>query len=423
MGEPMRYLPRVIDERVRFKLCSSGALLIEGPKWCGKTSTAIQHSQSQLFLQDPDRQAGYLLAADSAPSTLLAGETPRLLDEWQVAPVLWNAVRVAVDQRQATGQFILTGSAVPHDDPRLHTGTGRIARLRMRTMSLAESGDSSAEVSLGRLFDHGGEVACATPRSVPDLARLIARGGWPESVGQEQDVAEDRVRNYVDAVVHSDVSRVDGISRDPQLVTALLRTLARNTASEATVATLGRDLAVSDATASTKTVSEYLVALQRIHVVENQPAWNPSLRSKTPLRTSPKRHFTDPSIALAALGVSAERLLADFETFGLLFESLCIRDLRVYAESLGGSVFHYRDKSNLECDAVVVLPDGRWGAVEVKMGASQIETAAEHLLALERRVDTDRMSAPSFRMVLTAQAVGYTRADGTHVLPLACLGP
>lgn len=416
------YLPRLIDARIELKLRSSGALLIEGPKWCGKTSTAIQHTKSQLFMQDPDRQAGYLLAADSAPSTLLTGPTPRLLDEWQLAPMLWNAVRAAIDQRQKTGQFILTGSAVPHDDPRLHTGTGRIARLRMRTMSLAESGESSRTVSLRSLFDSPAELTCASDVSVLEYAHLLARGGWPESVGQAQELAEDRVRDYLNSVVESDVARLDGIRRDPQLVRALLRSLARNTATEVSLSTLADDLAVNDAAASVKTVSEYLVALERIHVVENQPAWNPSLRSKTPLRTSPKRHFTDPSIALAALGISGERLLTDFETFGPLFESLCVRDLRSYVETLGGNVYHYRDKSKLECDAVVVLPDGRWGAVEVKMGASQIDAAAATLHALAARVDTERMNPPSFLVVLTAGAVGYTRRDGVQVVPLACLG-
>jgi len=418
------YLPRVADVALDRALEASGAVLIEGPKWCGKTRTAEHRAASAIFLQDPDRAEGYMRAADTKPSLLLGGAVPRLIDEWQTAPVLWDAVRFAVDQRAATGQFILTGSAVPRDGVTRHTGTGRIARLLLRPMSLFESGESSGAVSLHELFNGLTDITALSQLSVEELAFALARGGWPATVqGTRPDVALRQVFDYVDAVVNLDVSRVDGVKKNPARVRAVVRSLARHTSTRASLPTIMADLEVNDTTLSDKTITAYLDALRRIFVVEDLPAWNPALRSKTPLRSSAKRHFVDPSVAVAALRASPAALMADFNTFGLLFESMCVRDLRVYAQALDGEVFHYRDKSGLEADAVIQLKDGRWGAVEVKMGMKEADLAAEHLLDLRDRVDTERLATPSFLMVLTATEVGYRRPDGVFVVPIGCLGP
>jgi predicted AAA+ superfamily ATPase len=415
------YLPRIVDAVLDTALETSGAVLIEGPKWCGKTRTAAEKAASVLLMQDPDKTLSYLKAADTQPSLLLRGETPRLLDEWQMAPVLWDAVRFAVDQRGEAGQFILTGSAVPRDNAVMHTGTGRISRLFMRTMSLAESGESSGDVSLRALFGGAAKVEGVSPLTVEDLARAIVRGGWPASVGAKESVAARRVADYVEAVINADVSRVDGVEKNPARVRLLMRSLARNVATTASMATLCADIAGGGETLSDKTVAVYLNALRRIFVVEDLPAWNPAMRSRTAARSSPKRHFVDPSIAAAVLRANAGSLLDDFNTFGFLFESLCVRDLRVYAQALDGEVFHYRDKSGLEADAVVSLHDGRWGAVEVKMGAREIDLAAQNLLALRSRVNLEKMREPSFLMVLTATEFAYRRPDSVCVVPLASL--
>jgi uncharacterized protein len=321
-------------------------------------------------MQDPDHTASYLQAADIKPSLLLKGDTPRLIDEWQMAPVLWDAARFAVDQRGEAGQFIMTGSAVPKDNAVQHTGTGRISRMIMRPMSLFESRESNGMVSLKSLFDGTvGEESGHSYLTIEELAFALIRGGWPASIGQKEPVALRQVYDYVDAVINIDVSRVDGVEKSPARLRALMRSLARNVSSTASITTIHKDIAVDEQTISEKTISAYINALRRIFVIEDLPAWNPAMRSKTALRNTPKRHFVDPSIAVAVLRANSESLLSDFNTFGLLFESLCIRDLRVYAQSIDGEVFHYRDKSGLEADAIVHLKDGRWGAVEIKMGA------------------------------------------------------
>lgn len=417
------YLPRIADGMLLAALEASGAVLIEGPKWCGKTRTAQQVAKSVLMMQEPDKKADYLKTASIQPSLLLKGATPRLLDEWQIAPVLWDAVRYTVDQRDRTGQFILTGSAVPADNKTAHTGTGRISRLRMRPMSLFESQDSDGSVSLSDLFSGSVEISGINRISIERLASLVVRGGWPASVQDEGKVAEKRARDYVDAVIHQDASRVDEVEKSPGKVQALMRSLARNLSTEASMGTLKSDMEGQDESITLPTVASYLNVLERIYVVEDLPAWNPSLRSKTPIRTTAKRHFADPSIATAVMGITASRLLEDFNTFGYLFESLCIRDLRVYADSMDGSVFHYRDKTGLESDAVVVLRDGRWGAVEVKMGAAEFDRAAENLARLAERVNTDKMREPSFLMIATATEFAYQREDGVYVVPIGCLKP
>lgn len=418
-----KYLERIADRILQERLETSGAVLIEGPKWCGKTRTAVENSKSQLFMQDPDKAISYLKAADTKPSLLLKGDTPRLLDEWQTAPVLWDAVRFMVDQRGKPAQFILTGSAVPKDNVVQHTGTGRISRLLMRPMSLFESKESNGEVSLKALFDGETEIEQFSELTIEQIAFAIVRGGWPASIGESEKVAIRHAIDYVEAVINADVSRVDGIEKNPVRVRALLRSLSRNISTLATIKTIHEDIAAGDAgeSISEKTISQYLTALDRIFVTENLPAWNPALRSKTAIRTSPKRQFVDPSIAAAVMRLTPSRLLDDFNYFGFLFESLCDRDLRIYAEAIDGQVFHYRDASGLEADAVIVLNDGRWAAVEIKLGSKEIEDAVVHLLELKRKVNTEKMREPSFLMILTGTEIAYRREDGVYVVPLGCL--
>ena len=421
MGE--KYLSRIADKILADRLESSGAVLIEGPKWCGKTRTATEISKSQLYMQDPDKTLSYMRAADTKPSLLLKGETPRLLDEWQMAPVLWDAVRFMVDQRGKTGQFILTGSAVPQDNVVQHTGTGRISRIMMRPMSLFESNESNGTISLSELFNGKTDIEAFSDLTIEQIAFAIVRGGWPASVEDTKKSALRRAVDYVEAVINADVSRVDNIEKNPIRVRALLRSLARNISTIATIKTIHDDIAMSDTdeSISEKTISQYLNALNRIFVTENLPAWNPALRSKTAIRTSPKRQFVDPSIATAIMRLTPERLLDDFNYFGFLFESLCDRDLRIYTEAIDGEVFHYRDSSGLESDAVIVLNDGRWAAVEIKLGSKEIEDAAKHLIELKNKVNTQKMMEPSFLMILTGTEIAYRRDDGVLVVPLGCL--
>ena len=418
-----KYLKRIADRVLQDRLAASGAVLIEGPKWCGKTRTALENSKSHLFMQDPDKAISYLKAADTKPSLLLKGDTPRLLDEWQTAPVLWDAVRFMVDQRGKSGQFILTGSAVPKDNVVHHTGTGRISRLLMRPMSLYESMESNGSVSLKALFDGETEIDNFSTLTIEQITFAIVRGGWPASIGKSEKIALRHAIDYVEAIINTDVSRVDGIEKNPVRVRALLRSLSRNISTLATIRTIHDDIAMGDTdeSISEKTISQYLRALDRIFVTENLPAWNPVLRSKTAIRTSPKRQFVDPSIAAAVLRLTPSRLLEDFNYFGFLFESLCDRDLRIYAEAIDGQVFHYRDASGLEADAVIALNDGRWAAVEVKLGSKEIEDAAVHLLELKNKVNTEKMREPSFLMILTGSEIAYRREDGVYVVPLGCL--
>lgn len=416
------YLTRLADEQLVDMLKTFKAVYIAGPKWCGKTSTAERQAKSALYMQDPDTLSANLRVADTKPSLLLKGAQPRLLDEWQVAPVLWDAVRFAVDKSGGErGQYILTGSAALKDGATLHTGTGRIARMVMRPMSLFESGESNGAVSLKALFDGNTDVEGVASLSIKRLAFVLTRGGWPEAVTMPEERALRLVDDYVDATINTDMSKVDDVQRDPVRVRALMRSLARNVATQATISTLRADLRGDVESLSETTVASYLNALAKLYVTEDLPAWNPALRSKTAVRTSPTRHFVDPSVATSALRLNSDGLLKDFNLFGLLFESLCVRDLRVYAELMDGEVFHYRDKSGLEADAVVQLKDGRWGAVEVKMGKKEVEKAADNLLKLSRHVDADKMNPPSFLMVLTAGDYAYRREDGVVMVPAGCL--
>lgn len=417
----MAYLQRVCDKLLASELKASGAVLIEGAKWCGKTSTAQQAARSSLYMQDPDKTSSYLAAADTKPSLLLNGETPKLIDEWQMAPVLWDAVRFEVDKRNKPGQFILTGSAVPSDNLVAHSGTGRISRLLMRPMSLWESGDSNGSISLKELFDKNTDISATSNLSIEKIAFLICRGGWPASVSQENESALKMATNYVESVINMDVQRVDGVEKNPERVRMLLRSLARNISTMISGQTIMADMESNDIGISEKTLSSYLNALRRIFVIEDTPAWMPSLRSKTAIRTSPKRNFVDPSIATAVMRTNPSGLLNDFETFGFMFESLCTRDMRIYAQANDGAVFHYRDKNELESDMIISLRDGRWAPVEVKLGNKQIDEAAKNLLFLQSKINTEKMGKPSFLMVVTGGEFAYTRDDGVLVVPIGCL--
>ena len=420
-----QYRPRIADSLVERKLKSAGAVVIEGAKWCGKTSTAAQYSQSEVYLSDTSRQ-DYLQLAELNASLLLEGDTPRLLDEWQLAPQLWDAVRHAIDSRQKPGQFLLTGSAVPANQEKIHhTGTGRMSWLTMRPMSLWESGDSSGKISLQALFEGSTQIGETheIDSSLEKMAYLTCRGGWPMVTQLDTEAALDIAFNYVDGLVHSDLQRMDGISRDAARVNRLLRIYARAQASQTTSAKLLQDIQENDHSCSENTLFSYLSALRKIFVIEDITAWNPNLRSRTAIRTADTRYFVDPSIATASLGLGVKNLMNDLNTFGLFFETLCIRDLRVYTQALDGEVYHYRDKNGLECDAVVHLRNGHYGLIEIKLGGNRpIEEGAASLLKLAGKIDTGKIPAPSFLMVLTATGkFAYTRKDNVLVVPVSML--
>lgn len=415
------YRNRILDGVLKEKLEYSGAVLIEGPKWCGKTTTAKQLAKSVLSMQNPDNTKKYMETANIKPSLLLVGENPRLLDEWQVAPVLWDAVRYSVDERGETGLYILTGSSVPKDNSTMHTGTGRISRILMRPMSLFESNDSNGTVSLQSLFEKNINIGEISETTIEKIAYFICRGGWPNAVGRSEKISLRQAVDYTEAIINTDASRVDGVQRDPNKVRWLLKSLARNIASESKASTIINDMLIDEGTMSDETLRNYVTALRRIFVVEDLPAWNPSIRSKTTIRTTPKHHFIDPSIGIAALKVSPKDLLNDFNTFGLFFESLCIRDLRIYAQSINGDVFHYRDKSGLEADAIIHLHNGDWAAIEIKLGVNDIDEGAKNLIKLKERINTEKMKEPSFLMILTGTEFAYKRKDGIYVVPIGCL--
>lgn len=419
------YKPRIADSLLERKLRGKGAVIVEGPKWCGKTTTAEQLAKSVLYMSKPEDLKENLLMADIDPYSLLEGETPRLIDEWQIAPGLWDAVRFEVDHRGGVGHFILTGSAVP---PRtaemIHSGTGRFSRMKMRPMSLYESMESSGKISLGDLFSQPKKVFANNDVGIAELAFLICRGGWPSSIDMEQDVALDQAFDYFDAVVNVDISRVDDVRRDSERAKRLMKSYSRHQGTQTTYTVIRDDIAANDSDLLTEdTVYSYTNALRKIFVIEDMPAWNPNLRSKTAIRTSDTRYFVDPSIAAASLGLGPKDLLGDLNTMGLLFETLCVRDLRVYADSLFGNVYHYRDKSGLECDAVIHLRNGSYGLIEIKLGGDRlIEEGSMSLKTLAGKIDTDKMKEPSFLMVLTGTGkYAYRREDGIYVVPIGCL--
>ena len=421
-----KYLPRIADTILSDRLNSKGAVLIEGPKWCGKTTTAKHIAGSVIEMDRPDMAKQYREMAELNPGALLQGEVPHLIDEWQLAPNIWNAVRYEVDQRDEFGQFILTGSSVPARlDPSSHTGTGRIVRMKMRPMSLYESGESSGQVSLKELFE-GKEPEGTDSHSLEEIAFEICRGGWPKAIGIQEKAALQQAIDYYDAVVSDDISRADGISRDKDRTRRLLRSYARNIASQASLETVRQDILANDTdTFDSATLYSYINALKKIFVIEDSPAWNPNLRSKAAIRTTETRYFVDPSIAAAALSIGPNDLINDLHTMGLLFENLCVRDLRIYADLLDGEIYHFRDKSGLECDVVLHLRNGSYGLIEIKLGGDTlIDSGAESLLSLAKKIDTSRMKAPSFLMVLCAKApFAYRRRDGVIVTPLSCIRP
>jgi predicted AAA+ superfamily ATPase len=419
------YRHRLVEKKLQRKLIGKGAVLIEGAKWCGKTSTGEYFAKSIVRMNDPKDEMQMLQMAKLRPGLLLDGETPRLIDEWQLAPQLWDAVRFEVDKRQQMGQFILTGSAVPPSlDMIHHTGTGRIARLMMRPMTLFESQESSGEVSLSSLFNGKTDIFGKSNTDIDNIAYMICRGGWPLATFMTGDVALEQAFDYYDAVVNADISRVDGVHREKHRVINLMRSYARNQGSQVSIASICADMMSHDtASLNEDTVMSYINALKKIFVIEEMPAWNPNIRSKTAIRTSDTRYYVDPSIATAALGLGPKDLLGDLQTFGLMFETMCVRDLRVYAEINDGEIFHYRDKNNLECDAVVHLRNGSYGLIEIKLGGeSLIAQGAESLKKLASIIDTDRMKPPSFMMVVTAVGnFAYKREDGVLVVPVTCL--
>jgi predicted AAA+ superfamily ATPase len=416
-----KYYHRLLDEKLTLYLETFGAVLIEGPKWCGKTTTASQHSKSVLKMQDPGQVKNNLLIADTSPQLLLEGQRPRLIDEWQAAPVLWDSVRVAVDESGEAGQFILTGSATPNTESTMHTGTGRIARLLMRTMSLFESLDSTGSVSLRELLNGKGVEGSRSHLDIRDIAFLICRGGWPQSIGKKEASALLIADQYVKSVYNQDIHKVDGSSKDPLRVQQFLKSYARNVQTLAKNTTILEDMKPNDVGITAPTLYSYHNALQRLFIIEETPAWAPHIRSKTAIRTSSKRGFVDPSIAAAILGQIPDSLLKDFELFGFLFEALCIRDLRIYAEQLDGTVFHYRDSHGLECDAVIRFNSGDYALVEVKLGGKAEEAAAEGLHKLENLLTSKEFAPPAFKMIVTAGEYAYTRKDGIMVVPIGCL--
>lgn len=420
----MAYRPRIVDAELTASLHAAGAVLIEGPRACGKTETARQAARSEVLL-DLDEQARSLAAID--PALVLEGDAPRLIDEWQVVGGIWDHVRRTVDARRAqdpesgVGQFILTGSAVPADDLTRHVGSGRFIRLRMRPMTLAEAGHSTGSVSFASVLD-GADVRATDPGlGFERLLELLCIGGWPGNLGASAEAAQRLLRGYLSDVARLDVRRVDGARRDPRLVDRLLRSLARNVATATPVANLRRDVNGEQGNHKDETIAAYLDALARLMVIEDLPAWAPSIRSRTRLRVASVRHFVDPSLAVAAVRASPARLKRDLEWTGLLFENLVVRDIRVFAEALGGQVFSYRDESGLEADAVVETSDGRWAAFEVKLGTTQVEDAAQNLLRLRERVNPAVAGEPAALGVITGSGYGYTRSDGVSVIPVGAL--
>lgn len=419
------YKSRIADKILKNKLLSKGAVLIEGPKWCGKTTTAEQIALSVLYMTKPEDMKQNISLAEINPSLLLSGDVPRLIDEWQVAPKLWDAIRFEVDHRNLEGQFILTGSSVPINmDEVTHSGTGRYTRMIMRPMTLFESRESNGSVSLKDLFEGKNNITGTNNLSLEDVAYLCCRGGWPRATFMDKEIALEQAFDYLDSVINSDVSKVDDVSRNPERTKNIMKSYARNLGSQASNETIKSDVLKNDSfSLDTDTVLSYINALRKIFVVEDTMAWNPNLRSKTAIRTTETRYFVDPSIAVAALGIGPNDLINDLNTFGLIFENLCVRDLRVYAESLKGTVYHYRDASDLECDTVIHLRDGSYGLVEIKIGGDMlIEEGVNNLIKLQNKIDITKMKKPSFLMVLTAIGkYAYKREDGVYVVPIGCL--
>ena len=413
------YRKRIADEILKRKLEGKGVVLIEGPKWCGKTTTAEQVASSILYMDNPEKKEQNINMSEFNPKRLLKGETPRLIDEWQIAPKLWDAIRFEVDHRDELGQFILTGSAVPANTKDVtHSGTGRFTWLMMRPMTLFESGDSTGEVSLKELFEGNLDVDGSSNIDIDRLAFLICRGGWPKAIGMRDEIALDQAYDYIEAVIHSDINRADNIKKNPDNVRMLMRSYARNQGTQIANTELAKDIQSNE-----ETIAIYIEALKRIFVVEEMKAWNPNLRSKTAIRSSNTRYYIDPSIAAASLGIGPNDLINDLKTFGFLFETLCVRDLRVFSDAINGEVYHYRDKNGQECDAVIHLRNGKYGLIEIKLGGEKlIEEGVETLKSMKSKIDINKMNTPSFLMVITGIGdYAYQRPDGVLVVPIGCL--
>ena len=418
------YKPRVIDQVLSHKLKGKGAIVIEGPKWCGKTTTAEQIAKSVIYVNNPEEINYYRQLVKISPKEILKGEKPLLLDEWQNIPSIWDSIRFEIDHTRLMGQFILTGSAIPADMSEvIHSGTGRFGWLKMRTMSLWESNDSNGEVSLRNLFD-GLEISAQTDKSIEDLAYFVCRGGWPVAIDMPREIALDQAFDYVDAIINRDIGLSDGKIRDNARVRRLMRSLARHQGSQISFAKIREDLKENEnTTVHDDTVASYIRALERIFVIEDVEAWNPNLRSSTAIRTLDTRYFSDPSIATASLGLGPKDLINDLKTFGFILETLCIRDLRVYAEPLNGKIYHYRDKNGLECDAICHLRDGRYGLIEIKLGGDVlINEGIKNLLKLKSSLDLTKMPQPSFMMILVGVGkYAYKNEDGIYIVPITTL--
>lgn len=417
------YRPRLVDSQLELELEALGATLLIGPKWCGKTTTALQQAQSVLYMQEPGQMQSNIRLAEIEPLRLLEGETPRLLDEWQVAPSLWDAVRHEVDRRQEPGQFILTGSAEIPLDKVMHPGTGRISRIRMSTMTLFESGDSTGEVRLGDLLEGAADTNFRSDLTLESYARILVRGGWPRSIGMRDEVAARQVAAYCESLIEREIDTVDGRIRDEARMRAVLRAYSRHIGTQARISTMVKDLEGRDEGMHANTLSSYLATLRSLCVIDELEPWGPRLRSAAVLRKANTRHLFDPAVAAYFLGATAGGLVYDLETFGFLFESLAVRDVRAYASHLGAGIGHYRDSNDLEVDMLVHFRDGRWGALEVKIGGSEIDKAAKNLVKLAGLTDIERSQPPSFLAIITATEHAYRREDGVYVIPLALLGP
>jgi len=416
-----KYLPRLIETIIEDQMRAAGCVVIEGPKWCGKSTTAERYAKTVVKLRNPAIFKKYEVLASMDGAKLLEGERPVLFDEWQKILPIWDFIRDDLDTNGGRGQYLLTGSAKPKEDRKRHTGTGRIVAVRMRPMSLWESGHSSGQISLKGLFDQKNSIGGDSNLNFEMIANLICRGGWPESVGDDDKTALLIARNYYRSLTDADITNVDEIKRNPERARRILRAYARNVSSLATEKTIIDDILSNDYTLDPKTFSSYTNAFRKLFAIEDVPAWSPKLRSKTTMRSSDKRQFSDPSIPAAALSAGPKDIMDDVETMGFLFESMCTRDLRTYAEKLGGNVYYYHDKNDLEVDAIVHLENGDWGAIEIKLGGKEIDEAAENLIKLKNKIDTEDMREPKFLMVLTGLDYAYRRPDGVVVVPIGCL--
>lgn len=420
----MNYIKRIVDEEINDKLSYTGAILIKGPKWCGKTTSAKQIAKSVLEMQNPDLQDNYIELANTKPSLLLEGDKPRLIDEWQLAPKLWNAVRYSVDNIGLSNQYILTGSATPKDDDSLHSGVGRFAFVTMKPMTLYESGDSNGCISLKDLVDGKRDIdGKKTDLDYEKIAYVLCRGGWPNALKLPEKQSLMIAKNYIDVLCEADISRIDGVKRDPVLARTILKSYARQVSTIDSNQSLFDDVRANYVDITDKTIFEYLNVLKRLYIIEEIEAWSPNIRSKTAIRTSPKKSMIDPSLAVAALGCSPKDIMLDIRTFGLLFENLVNRDLSVYVNSLGGTLKHYRDRYDLECDNIIHFQDGRYALVETKLGGTRIKEAEEHLLTLKKLImdNEPKLGEPEFLMVITGTDMAYTTDAGILVVPIGCL--